>query len=231
MHALERSVANHICSGPPKIVTGVDSNYGSYSLQGCYDASAGGYVITGAVSSTNMTLEYCASHCQGSPYFAIENGGPFIAKTSPCLLTQTGNTCICGSAGPSGAGVDIGEYGCMTSCTGNSAQCGGSPRYGIVYHCPTCTAGPGSSTVVVYPTTDSKGSTYLTSTTSTLPSPSLVVYSTTDSRGSSYLTSSTSTLPSTSLVVYSTTDSKGSSYLTSSTSTLPASSSSTTLGK
>ena len=115
----------------------------------------------------------------------------------------------------------------MTSCTGNSTQCGGSPRYGIVYHCPTCSSGSGSgsSTVVVYTTTDSKGSTYVTSTTSTLPSTSVVVYSTTDSHGSTYVTSTTSTIPatsaSTSVVVYTTTDSKGSSYVTSTTSTTP----------
>ena len=67
--------ANAGSSGPPKIVTGVDSSYGSYSLQGCYDASAGGYTITAATSSsTSMSLEYCASYCKGSPYFAIENG-------------------------------------------------------------------------------------------------------------------------------------------------------------
>ena len=63
-----------VSSGPPKIVSGVDSNYGSYALQGCYDASSQGYVITGATTSSSMTLEYCASYCKGTPYFAIENG-------------------------------------------------------------------------------------------------------------------------------------------------------------
>ena len=52
---------------------------------------------------------------------------------------------------------------------------------------------------MVYTTTDSQGSTYVTSTTSTLPvsspSTSVVVYSTTDSKGSTYVTSSTSTAP------------------------------------
>ena len=67
-------IANLIPSGPPKIITGVDSSHGSYSLQGCYNTSAGGYTIIGVTSSTSMTLEYCASYCNGSPYFAIENG-------------------------------------------------------------------------------------------------------------------------------------------------------------
>ena len=121
----------------------------------------------------------------------------------------------------------------MTSCTGNPSQCGGSPRYGIVYHCPTCTSWSGSSTVIVFPTTDSKGSTYLTSTTSALPSTSVILYTTTDSKGSSYVTSTTSTLqfPSSSATViqYSTTDSRGSIYLTSTTSFVPLPSTSVVL--
>ena len=71
-------VPNLVTSGPPKIVTSVDSSHGSYSLQGCYNASAGGYTIVGVTSSTSMTLEYCASYCNGSPYFAIENGGSLL---------------------------------------------------------------------------------------------------------------------------------------------------------
>ena len=70
----KRTIPNLVTSGPPKIVTSVNSSHGSYGLQGCYNASAGGYTIVGVTSSTSMTLEYCASYCNGSPYFAIENG-------------------------------------------------------------------------------------------------------------------------------------------------------------
>jgi len=95
---------------------------------------------------------------------------------------------------PSGNAVDISVYGCATVSSGNTAECCGSTRYGIVYHCPTCASGgSGSSTVIVFSTTDSQGSTYVTSTTSALPSTSVIVYSTTDSKGSTYITSSTST--------------------------------------
>ena len=134
---------------------------------------------------------------------------------------------MCGSAPPTGSPVDISEYGCATVCSGNSAECGGSPHYGIVYHCPTCSSGSGSSSVIVYSTTDSSGSTYVTSRTSFLPiqSTSVAVYTTTDSKGSTYVTSSTSTFPvatpSVSVTVYTTTNSQGSTYVTSSTSTAP----------
>jgi len=68
----------------------------------------------------------------------------------------------------------------------------------------TCAPGSGSSTVIVFSTTDSQGSTYVTSTTSTISMPpsvrtsgtvssSVVAYSTTDSKGSTYVTSTTST--------------------------------------
>ena len=134
---------------------------------------------------------------------------------------------MCGSSPPTGSPVDISEYGCATVCSGNSAECGGSPRYGIVYHCPTCSSGSGSPSVIVYSTTDSSGSTYVTSRTSFSPiqSTSVAVYTTTDSKGSTYITSSTSTFPvttpSVSVTVYTTTNSQGSTYVTSSTSTLP----------
>lgn len=76
VHKLLPGSANSGSSGPPRIVTSVNSTYGSYDLLGCYDASAGGYTVTGATSSsTSMSLEYCAAYCKGSPYFAIENGG------------------------------------------------------------------------------------------------------------------------------------------------------------
>ena len=80
----------------------------------------------------------------------------------------------------------------------------------------------GSSTVIVYTTTDSRGSTITTSTTSffstSKPYTSVGVYSTTNSLGSSYLTSTTEVitpgpLPSSTTLILSTTDSRGSSVI------------------
>jgi len=62
-------------SAPPTLGETVDSSYGSYSLDGCFDAGSSGYTLTGlTTTSTSMTLQYCASYCKGSAYFAIMNG-------------------------------------------------------------------------------------------------------------------------------------------------------------
>ncbi|KAL8825407.1 MAG: hypothetical protein Q9191_004439 [Dirinaria sp. TL-2023a] len=209
-------------SGSPTLGQTVDSPYGTYDLDGCSDAGPSGSILDGArTTSPSMTLEYCASFCKGSAYFAVQNG----------------DECTCGSSAPAGPPADIGTYGCSTQCTGNASECGGSPRYGIVYHCPTCSSGSGYSTSVVqYTTTDSSGHAYVTSSTSTFPlsgpSTTVVQYTTTDASGHSYVTSSTSTFPpgpSTTIIQYTTTDASGHSYVTSSTSTFGVPGPSTTI--
>lgn len=68
-------VANTTHSAPPTLAETIDSSYGSYSLAGCFDAGSSGYTLTGSTTtSTSMTLQYCASYCKGSAYFAIMNG-------------------------------------------------------------------------------------------------------------------------------------------------------------
>ena len=77
LHNLIRApnkLAHSISSGLPTIGNTIDSIYGTYSLQGCYDASAGGYVVTSVTTNTSLTLEGCAASCKGSSYLAVANG-------------------------------------------------------------------------------------------------------------------------------------------------------------
>lgn len=47
-----------------------------FELRGCYSAPTSGNVLDGqSIITTEMTLSYCATFCQGSSnYFAIQNG-------------------------------------------------------------------------------------------------------------------------------------------------------------
>ena len=55
----------------------VTSNSGEvFELRGCYSTPISGNVLDGqSIVTTEMTLSYCATFCQGSSnYFAIQNG-------------------------------------------------------------------------------------------------------------------------------------------------------------
>ena len=132
---------------------------------------------------------------------------------------------MCGVATPSTVIVGIGE--CSTGCVGNAAESCGAFRYAIIYSSSSTPAG--STSEVVLTTTNSQGSTIITTSTSVAPvtvpsySSSTTVLTTTDSKGSTIITTMTSLIPvttpnySSSVSVYTTTDSHGSTVTTSST--------------
>ncbi|KAA6416081.1 MAG: hypothetical protein FRX48_00800 [Lasallia pustulata] len=200
-------------------VSVVNSNSGEiYGLRGCYSTPISGNILDGqSIVTTEMTLTYCATFCQGSSnYFAIQNG----------------NQCMCGVATPATAIVDLGE--CSTGCVGNAAESCGAFRYAIIYSSSSTPAG--STSDIVYTTTNSQGSTIIMTSTSVAPvtvpsySTSVSVYTTTNSYGSTVVTSSTKVVPvpvpsySSSVSVYTTTNSQGSTVVTSSTAVVPVSS-------
>lgn len=135
-----RSSITHVylLSGLPTLIDTIDSSYGAYHLAGCSDAGPAGYILNGAhTSNASMTLEDCASFCQGTPYLAVQNGTLTTIYLKALLLTLTGNECICGSAAPAGSPVDIAQYGCATVCTGNNADVADhldTALYTIVHH-------------------------------------------------------------------------------------------------
>ena len=137
---------------------------------------------------------------------------------------RIGTQCICGSSPPSGQSVTGAT--CSAPCSGNPTECCGSGDNACVYYNPSPPSSSSvSKSIIQYTTTDSQGSVYTMSSTSTittasLPSTSVVTYATTDSQGSVYTTSSTST-QGRSVTVYTTTNSYGSVVTTSSTATLP----------
>lgn len=53
--------------------------YGVYEFYGIYGARTSGDLLEGGTAINNrMTLAYCASFCEGSVYFAIQNGMPIF---------------------------------------------------------------------------------------------------------------------------------------------------------
>ena len=67
---------------PTVVVTSVSSPYGLYSQLGWYADQASGYLLGGSqTTSSQMSLTYCASFCDGTPFFAVENGKYSLAFT------------------------------------------------------------------------------------------------------------------------------------------------------
>ncbi|KAL9132214.1 MAG: hypothetical protein Q9217_000018 [Psora testacea] len=175
----------------------VDIEYGTYGFYGFYPLIPSQSILNGrTTTSDSMSLEYCASYCQGSPFFAVENGQPvYDPSTSlPCL--------------------------------GDAAESCGSPGYAIVYKRGSPTSGsttvvytstnsngqvttgtstsvypnssPSGETTIVYTSTNSNGQVTIGTSTSTYPnsSPSgetTIVYTSTNSNGQVTIGTSIST--------------------------------------
>ena len=73
--------ANAAHRGVAAAVGVVTSNSGEeFELRGCYAIPTSGNVLDGqSIITTDMTLSYCSTFCQGSSnYFAVENGDYFL---------------------------------------------------------------------------------------------------------------------------------------------------------
>ncbi|KAK4693328.1 hypothetical protein P7C71_g4052, partial [Lecanoromycetidae sp. Uapishka_2] len=144
-------------TGVPDTGAPVTSPYGEYKFDGVYSIPSGGTLLNGPVAtSTAMTVEYCATFCQGTGFYALYHG----------------DTCNCGSAAPAEAPVATRRKAKRQSpptipCAGNPAEaCGGFPDFANVFQMATgaeSTAVVASAPVVVtsaevVSTTDSAGS-------------------------------------------------------------------------
>ncbi|KAL8781674.1 MAG: hypothetical protein Q9213_005891 [Squamulea squamosa] len=201
--------------GKPGEVQTVSSNYGIYSLSGCYAAPSSGYLLDGKTSvSVGMTLASCASYCSGSAFFALQNG----------------NQCLCGSKAPST--TPLGSGNCNTGCSGNPAEHCGTSSTCIVYTSSPPPPSPGGSvSVTTYTTTGTGGIVSTVTSSTTLPlSPtgtiSITTYTTTGTNGIVSTVTSSTTLPpsppvSVSVTTYTTTGANGIASTITSSTTLP----------
>ena len=71
----------HLCVFSSGVPATVNSNYGAYSFAGFYALPTTGSLLDGRVTTgSGTTLESCASFCQGTPFFALEQGKLLLTK-------------------------------------------------------------------------------------------------------------------------------------------------------
>lgn len=143
---------NYVAPGNPN-VTG-------YNYLGCYsEGSAGRALIDSATASDAMTVQACATFCNGSPYFGVEYS----------------KECYCGATLQAGSTLQNAND-CSMLCAGNSTQyCGAGNRLNIYQKAtasssstPTPTPTPSSSSVVLPSIASSPSSTSTNLVTSTV---------------------------------------------------------------
>ncbi|KAL9104520.1 MAG: hypothetical protein Q9163_000551 [Psora crenata] len=183
-------------STTPGVESTIESSYGSYDFYGFYPLIPSQNILNGQVTTSNsMTLERCASDCQGSPFFAVDNGKYQPSHLFQHLqLTHVGNECTCGTAAP--AGQPVYDPINSTPCPGNAAESCGSPGYAIIYRRGAAESG---STTIVYTSTNPNGQVTTSTATSfySNSSPSgvtTIVYTSTNSVGQVTTGTTTSTL-------------------------------------
>ena len=106
-----------ICGGPNRLdvynnhkyVPTSNPNITGYTYQGCYNEPAGGRALTSSsTASDSMTVESCASFCDGTNYFGVEYG----------------RECYCGASLPSTSTLQP-PTDCSFTCSGNRSEyCG-----------------------------------------------------------------------------------------------------------
>ncbi|KAL8950312.1 MAG: hypothetical protein Q9222_003635 [Ikaeria aurantiellina] len=169
--------------GGGSVVQNVSSSYGVYGVYGCYGAPPSGSLLNGkTTSSSDMTCASCATFCEGSPFFAIQNG----------------NQCLCGTQGPSTPKLDYSS--CNGGCSGQSTESCGSKNTCIVYSSGPPPPGSGTVSVTTYTTTLTGGIVSTVTSSTTLPptppgSISVTTYTTTLPGGSVSTVTSSTTLP------------------------------------
>jgi len=117
--------AGAVCGGPNRLNVFKSSNPNpvasnptipGYTYAGCHTDSVGARVLTdNFLASTAMTVEMCATFCQGHSYFG----------------TEYGVECYCGDAFANPTDL-VPESDCLFTCGGNSAElCGAGNRLSL----------------------------------------------------------------------------------------------------
>ncbi|PSK50339.1 Kremen protein 1 [Elsinoe australis] len=138
---------------------GMPETVGNYNALLCYTEATSGRALSakGYTDGTNMTLENCASYCNGYKYFGVEFGAE----------------CYCGSFLGDGSVVTA-DTDCSMTCPGNSRElCGAGNRltvYQLDSSAPVSTITQGSTTTTSATATSGASS---AASTSTIPSASL----------------------------------------------------------
>lgn len=193
------------CGGPNRLSVYMNNNYvipggasiEGYRYSGCYNDTAASRSLSGSYTySGSMTVEACATFCNGATYFGVEYY----------------QECYCGNT----LAVDSTKQpvtDCSFACAGNSSEfCGGSSRLNL-YELDSSIVSTSSSSVSssthLSTVTSSHSTTVLVTTTS-----ATAASSTTTTTGPSTNTSSTIT---TSVVINTTTTIVGTSTTKSST--------------
>ncbi|KIY46772.1 hypothetical protein FISHEDRAFT_75298 [Fistulina hepatica ATCC 64428] len=126
-----------------------------YTLLGCIkDSSSARAVVGKAISSTSMTIGYCASQCAGYTYFGVDY------------------QCFCGNSYTSNGntGTFVSTSYCSTACYANSSQlCGGTGYMDLYQLTVSATTSTSTSTSAAYTSTSTSAPTTSHSTTSTSP--------------------------------------------------------------
>jgi hypothetical protein len=161
-------------------VAPVSPSIAGYNYLGCYsEGSAGRALIDSATASDAMTVQACATFCNGATYFGVEYGAE----------------CYCGAQLQTGSTLQPSDD-CSMLCAGNSTQfCGAGNRLNMYQKAVSSSSSTLSSSTSTVVSSSSVSSSTPTPTTSSSSVVSTSSTTTTPSSSSSSSSSTTSSVP------------------------------------
>ena len=155
----------------------INPNITGYSYEGCFNDSTASRALAGSsTANDSMTVESCASFCNGASYFGVEYGrecycGASIGSTSTLqTATDCSYTCSGNSSEYCGAGNRINIYKISTSTNVASSSSSSSSSSSIT------SSTLATSTTTATSTPSSSSTTLSSATSSSPPGPTLSGY-------------------------------------------------------